>query len=54
MEHITGSLLHMKMTVHPNRLPLSVVDTLMDENDHFVDVQALRAIRTQLSEFLSF
>lgn len=54
MEHITGCLLHMKMLVHPNRLPLSVVDTLMDENDHFIDVQALSSIRTQLSEFLSF
>lgn len=54
MEHLTGSLLHLKMLVHPNRLPISVVDKLLDENDHFADVQALRAIDTQLEEFLEF
>src|SRR5688572_22263785 len=32
MEHLTGSLLHMKMLVHPNRLPISIVDKLMDSS----------------------
>src|SRR4051812_20434334 len=30
MEHLTGSLLHMKMLVHPNRLPISMVSKLME------------------------
>ncbi len=54
MEHITGSLLHMKMTVHPNRLPISVVHTLMSEGDTFIDEGVIRAVKTQIEEFLSF
>jgi len=54
MEHLTGSLLHMKMLVHPNRLPISVVDRLMDSNDHFTDVLTLQAIHSQLDQFLNF
>ncbi|RYY68406.1 MAG: NADPH-dependent oxidoreductase [Chitinophagaceae bacterium] len=54
MEHLTGSLLHMKMLVHPNRLPISLVDKLMDSNERFTDVNTLAAIDTQLEEFLDF
>lgn len=54
MEHLTGSLLHMKMLVHPNRLPISLVDKLMDQDNQFIDTGALKAIDYQLNEFLSF
>lgn len=54
MEHLTGVLLHMKMLVHPNRLPISVVDKLMDEQDQFTDNNTLMSIQTQLNEFLMF
>jgi chromate reductase len=54
MEHLTGCLLHMKMLVHPNRLPVSVVNTLMDTQGQFNDVRTLKAINLQLDEFLSF
>lgn len=54
MEHITGSLLHMKMLVHPNRLPLSVVDTLMNEAHIFTDDAAIKSIKDQIEEFLRF
>ena len=54
MEHLTGSLLHMKMLVHPNRLPISMVDKLLDENQQLSDTGALKAINTQLDEFLTF
>jgi NAD(P)H-dependent FMN reductase len=54
MEHLTGSLLHMKMLVHPNRLPISVVDKLMNEEGRFTDDNTLKAIQTQLNEFLNF
>ena len=53
MEHLTGSLLHMKMLVHPNRLPISVINTLMDEHN-FTDANKLKAIDNQLEEFLNF
>ncbi len=54
MEHLTGSLLHMKMLVHPNRLPISMVDKLLDENHHLSDAGTLKAINNQLDEFLKF
>jgi len=54
MDHLTGSLLYLKMIVHPNRLPISVIDRLMDENNHFSDAGTLKAIDVQLEEFLKF
>ncbi|MEO7048653.1 MAG: NAD(P)H-dependent oxidoreductase [Ferruginibacter sp.] len=54
MEHLTGSLLHMKMLVHYNRLPISVVNKLMDANGRFTDVATLTAINNQVDEFLEF
>lgn len=54
MEHLTGALLHMKMLVHPNRLPISIVHTLMDEKKHFTNVQILAAVNDQLDQFLAF
>lgn len=54
MEHLTGCLLHMKMLVHPNRLPISVVNTLLDGDDHFSDQKTIVAINNQLKEFIYF
>ncbi len=54
MEHLSGVLLHLRMQVHYNRLPISVVDKLMDEHDHFTDLGTLNAINIQLDEFLKF
>lgn len=54
MDHLTGSLLYLKMIVHPNRLPISVIDRLMDGNNHFSDAGTLKAIDVQLEEFLKF
>lgn len=54
MDHLTGSLLYMRMLVHPNRLPISIVDKLMDAEGKFSDHATLRAIDTQLEEFLNF
>lgn len=54
MEHLTGVLLHMKMLVHPNRLPISVVDKLMNTDHTFTDQNTLQAIQTQLAEFIHF
>lgn len=54
MEHLTGSLLHMKMLVHPNRLPISLVDKLMNDENKFTDQRTLNAVNIQLDEFLNF
>lgn len=54
MEHLSGVLLHLRMQVHHNRLPISLVDKLMDDEDHFNDISTLNAINIQLDEFLKF
>lgn len=54
MEHLSGSLLHMKMLVHYNRLPISLVDKLMNEHGQFSDEPTLKAVNTQINEFLDF
>jgi chromate reductase, NAD(P)H dehydrogenase (quinone) len=40
--------------VHPNKLPISVVDSLMDANGLLKDKATLSSIETQLDEFISF
>jgi chromate reductase, NAD(P)H dehydrogenase (quinone) len=52
MEHFTGSLMHMKMHVHPNRLPISAVHTLINENNEVADDATLKLIDVQIDEFL--
>ena len=54
MDHLTGSLLYLKMLVHPNRLPISVVDKLMGPDNHFSNAATINAIQTQLDEFVNF
>ena len=54
MEHLTGVLLHMKMLVHPNRLPISVVNKLMNENGRFIHTPTLNSIHLQIDEFIKF
>ena len=53
LEHFTGSLMHLKMHVHPNRLPISVVHTLLDDTGKLKDEATIKLITTQLEEFLA-
>lgn len=54
MEHLTGSLLHLKMLVHHNRLPLSLISSLMNADFIFTDAAAIKSIKVQIEEFLRF
>jgi chromate reductase, NAD(P)H dehydrogenase (quinone) len=54
MEHLTGVLQYMKCFVHPNKLPISSVDKLTDDNGRIVDRATLAVIEQQLDEFISF
>ncbi len=54
LEHLTSSLMHLKMHVHPNRLPVSVVHTLLNENDEIIDAATLKTMNAQVDEFLDF
>lgn len=53
MDHLTGILHYVRMVVHPNKLPISIVDTLFDQNG-MGHVETLKAINNQLDEFISF
>lgn len=54
LDHATNILNHLKVQVHPNKLPLSVVNTLMDTAGKFNNEATLNAINLQLDEFLGF
>ncbi len=53
MDHLTGILHYTRTTVHPNKLPLSVVDTLFEANV-LSHAATLRVINEQLDEFIDF
>lgn len=54
MEHLTGILHYLKMFVHPDKLPISVVNKLFNEKGDIVDKSTLQAIETQVDEFIKF
>jgi len=54
MDHLADVLNHVKVMVHHNRLPISSVDKLMDEEGHFTDKNTLKAIHQQLDEFVKW
>lgn len=53
LEHLTGTLNYLKVTVLPNRLPISVVDKLMDADGVIRDESTLAAMSAQIDEFLA-
>jgi NAD(P)H-dependent FMN reductase len=54
MEHLTGILHYMRVTVYHNKLPISVVNTLLGETGSVIDKPTLAAIDKQLDEFIEF
>ena len=53
MDHLSDTLHYMKMNVFYNKLPISVVDKVMDEEGHFNE-DTLQAVNFQLNEFIDF
>ncbi len=54
MEHFTGALMHIKMLVHHNRLPISSITNLLNEAGEITDAGILKTINIQLDEFVEF
>lgn len=54
MEHLTSILNYLKVVVHPNKLPISSVDKLLDHSQTLEDSDTKDAINTQLDEFIKF
>jgi len=54
MEHFTGILHYVKVIVHPNKLPISIVDRLLDAEGKITDAATVKVINQQLDEFIEF
>jgi chromate reductase, NAD(P)H dehydrogenase (quinone) len=54
MEHLTGILNYLKMHVYHNRLPISVITTMLDEKGEFKNSEQYRACVEQVEGFLAF
>ncbi len=54
MDDLTGILHYLGVFVHPNKLPISVVDKLFGETRIMDDAKTLEAIGQQLDEFIAF
>ncbi len=54
MDHLADILNYVKITVHPNKLPISQVNRLMDADGKFTDEGTLKAINNQLDEFIKW
>ena len=54
MDHLSDVLNHVKVMVHHSKLPISSVDKLMDTEGHFTDAATLKAINSQLNEFINW
>ncbi|MEO8854537.1 MAG: NADPH-dependent FMN reductase [Ginsengibacter sp.] len=53
MDHLADTLHYMKMHVFYNKLPISVVDKVMDKNGH-LNEETMKAINDQIDEFILF
>lgn len=54
MEHLTGILNFVKVVVHPNKLPISVVDKLLDSAGRLTEGSTLTAMSRQIEDFILF
>jgi len=53
MDHLSDTLHFMKMNVFYNKLPISVIDKVMDEEGRLND-ETIKAVNKQIDEFLIF
>jgi NAD(P)H-dependent FMN reductase len=54
MDHLADVLNFLKITVHPNKLPISMINKIISPEGKIIDEGALKAINMQLNEFISW
>jgi len=54
MEHMTGVLHHVGTIVMPNKLPISRIEELIDDNGDIVDTATLSVMEKHAVEFIEF
>lgn len=52
MDHLADVLNYLKITVHPNKLPISAVNSIFSADEKIADSYTLGAIHQQLDEFI--
>ena len=52
MDHLADVLNYIKITVHPNKLPISAVNSVVGSDGKIIDKNTLKAINQQLDEFI--
>lgn len=52
MDHLADVLNYINITVHPNKLPISVVNSVVGSDGKIIDKNTLKAINQQLDEFI--
>jgi len=53
MDHLADTLHYLKMNVHYNKLPISLIDKILNKNGH-LNEETLKVVNDQLDEFISF
>ena len=53
IDHLAASLHYLKMNVHYNKLPISLIDKMMDKNDR-LNQETIKVIIDQLDEFINY
>lgn len=54
LEHLTSILHYLRVIVHPNKLPISSVDKMLNGDGTIHDAYTVRAIDAQILEFIQF
>lgn len=54
MEHLTGVLNYLGMHVHPNKQPVSVINTLFNEKNDITDPNTLQALNKHITDLINF
>ncbi|MEM6700575.1 MAG: NAD(P)H-dependent oxidoreductase [Bacteroidota bacterium] len=54
MDQLTGILNHVGMLVLPNKLPISSINSILNDKGEIVQASALKAIEQQVEAFLEF
>jgi len=53
LEHLTGMLMHMGGWVHPNRLPISLIEKMLNKEGEIIDENTLKVMRAQIQDLVN-
>ncbi len=54
IDHLSTILQYLSVTVHPNKLPISLIHTLLDAHGDVQNEDLFKAIRQQVQSFIDF